>query len=199
MRLIAATKNKGKVTELRAILGELGYDVVTFAEAGFTDQGDVEETADSFEGNARQKALGWQQRCGGAAVIADDSGLEVDALNGAPGIYSARYCEGTDRDRRLKLLGELEGVPMQQRTARFVSAVCCVMEDGSVIEARGTCEGAISTEEQGDHGFGYDCIFVERTTGKSFGLLSESEKDAVSHRGNALRALALKLKEYQQR
>ena len=197
MKLIAATKNKGKVTELRAILGELGYDVVTFSEAGFTDNGDVEETADTFEGNARQKALGWQQRCGGAAVIADDSGLEVDALNGAPGIYSARYCEGTDRDRRLKLLSELEGIAMPQRTARFVSAVCCVMEDGTVIEARGTCEGFIANEEHGDHGFGYDCIFIEQTTGQSFGLLSEAQKDAVSHRGNALRALALKLKDYQ--
>lgn len=193
MQLIAATKNKGKVAELRAILGDLGYEIVTLDEAGF-GAGEVEETGDTFEQNALSKALGWQRLCEGAAVIADDSGLEVDALGGAPGIYSARYCEGTDKDRRDKLLTELSDTPKQARAARFVCAVCCVLRDGTVFCARGTCEGSIAFAEQGTGGFGYDSLFIEKTTGKSFGELTESEKDAVSHRGNALRALAQKMK-----
>ena len=198
MRLIAATGNPGKVKELQAILGESGFEVVTAREAGFEPPQDVEETADTFEGNALLKAMSWHHACSGAAVIADDSGLEVDALDGAPGVYSARYCDGGDREHRQKLLSELSGIPNEQRTARFVSVVCCVLDGGTVISAKGTCEGRILTEEHGDHGFGYDSIFLEKTTGRSFGELTDTEKDAVSHRGNALRKLAQKLERYQQ-
>jgi len=197
MRLIAATKNKGKVTELRAILGELGYDVVTFAEAGFTDQGDVEETADSFEGNARQKALGWQQRCGGAAVIADDSGLEVDALGGAPGVYSARYCgrHGDDEANNDLLLENLKDVPAP-RTGRYVAAIALVRPGCAPIVRRGTCGGEILFERRGTGGFGYDPLF-QCETGETFAEVSMETKNAISHRKRGITAVLEALKEEQ--
>jgi len=130
--------------------------------------------------------------------FADDSGLEVDALGGAPGIYSARWAgrDATDADRIAKLLDAMKDVPDGRRTARFVCAICCVFPGGRTIYSRGECEGVIARAPRGDGGFGYDPVFIENSTGKTFALLSSDEKDSISHRGRALRDFVQKLAEY---
>lgn len=189
MTFIIATNNPKKLIELSRILNPLGIEAVTAKQAGYSLD-EVEETGVTFEENAYLKA---QAACAlsGMPAVADDSGLEVDVLDGAPGVYSARYAgEGaTDQDRNNKLLQALQDVPSAQRTARFVSAVCCVFPDGETITVRGTCEGRIGFEPKGTDGFGYDPIFVTEN-GKTYAELSPEEKDAISHRGKALRLLA---------
>ena len=155
---------------------------------------EVEETGETFAENAFIKAKAASCKTGLPAV-ADDSGLCVDALGGRPGVYTARYAgeNATDDMRMDKLLFELKGVPEDKRTARFVSAVCCVFPDGRKIEAEGKCEGKIAFEKLGNGGFGYDPVFT--VDGKSFARMSDGEKDALSHRGRALELLAKMLKD----
>ncbi len=194
MKFILATKNQKKLNELRRILAPLGHEVISETELDRTLT-EVVEDADTFEGNALLKARS-AMKITGLAAVADDSGLCVDYLDGAPGVYSARYAgEGKDdAQNNAKLLAALEGVPKERRTARFVSAVAVVFPDGREFTVRGTCEGNIATEPSGRNGFGYDPLFVSEKG--CFGLLTDSEKDAISHRGKALRAMVEKLSEY---
>ncbi len=181
---VIATHNLKKKAELERILEPLNITVTT------AELDEVEETGTTFEQNAFLKADAACRQTGMPAV-ADDSGLMVDALNGEPGVYSARYAgEGaTDLDRNNKLLANLKEVPKEKRTAKFVSAVCCVFPNGERIDVRGECPGTIAYQPNGTGGFGYDPIFLVEG-GKSFAELSASEKDAISHRGRALRELA---------
>lgn len=194
LTLVVASGNKKKLNELCRILRPIGVNVVSPAEAGFNMDG-VEETGDTFAQNAMIKAKAGYERSG-MATIADDSGLCVDALDGAPGIYSARYAgEGANDEQRCqKLLSNMQDVPDEKRTARFVSSICCILPD-CVITAEQTCEGHIGYEPKGEHGFGYDPVFYIEN-GQSFAQLSDEQKDAISHRGKALREFAQKLKAY---
>lgn len=189
MKVIAATRNAHKLAELSRILEPMGYQVVSQEE--ICPGIEVEEDGTTFLENARKKALEIFRRTG-LPTIADDSGLCVDALDGAPGIYSARYAddEGAahdDKANNRKLLRKLEGVPMEKRTARFVSAISFVLGEGDLVECEGFCEGHIAFGEQGDNGFGYDPLFL--VEGGSFAAIPGEEKDRISHRGNALRKL----------
>lgn len=194
MDFLVATHNLKKREELQRILGPLGIRVLTAEEAGI-NLSDVEETGATFEENAFLKADSGCRESG-MPCIADDSGLEVDALNGAPGVYSARFAgeHGNDKKNNRLLLEKLQQVPMPQRTARFVSCVCCAFPDGRHFTVRGVCEGRIAFEEHGAGGFGYDPLFLVGE--KTFGELTAEEKDRVSHRGNALRQLAKELPQY---
>ncbi len=191
---LIATHNMKKRDELYRILSPLGIDVKTAEQAG-VEITDVDETGETFYENAFLKA---QSGCreSGMPCVADDSGLAVDYLVGAPGVYSARFAgeHGNDEKNNQKLLKLLRDVPVEERTARFVSVVCCVFPNGDVISARGECEGYIGFEPKGDGGFGYDPLFM--VGDKSFAELTADEKDALSHRGNALRIISEKLKDY---
>ena len=196
MRYIVATHNNKKLNELSRILVPLGIEAVTDRDLGLSLP-EVEENGATFEENAFLKADS-ACRATGLPAIADDSGLCVDALDGAPGLYSARFAgEGaTDAEKIEKLLTALEDVPEEKRTARFVSAICCVFPDGKTLYARGECEGTIAFAPSGEGGFGYDPVFV--TDGNSFAQMTAEEKDAVSHRGRALRAFSKVLETYLQ-
>lgn len=185
MKLVLASKNRHKLAEMQTILGELGLEVVLESEAGVDV--DVEETGTTFEENALLKAKAVME-ASGMAAIADDSGLEVDALHGAPGVYSARY-GGKDSDaaRTALLLENMRDVPQEKRTARFVSAIACALPDGRVVTARGVCEGTILFETRGDNGFGYDPVFFVPELEMTFAEADGARKNAVSHRGNALK------------
>lgn len=187
MKLIVASGNAHKREEIGRILTPLGITVASPEEAGL-NLDSVEETGSTFAENARIKALALYQSSG-FGVVADDSGLCVDALDGRPGVFSARYLgENTSYPEKMRgLLAELEHTPDDRRTARFVSAVCCVLPDGGLLECEGVCEGSISYAPHGSGGFGYDPIFL--VGGKSFAELTPEEKDAMSHRGRALRKL----------
>ena len=187
MKVILASNNKHKLDEIKKILTPLGYDVVSQAEAGVDI--DVEETGTTFEENAALKAQAVYDLTGNA-VISDDSGLEVDYLNGAPGVYSHRYAgeNATDADRCAKLLSELNGVETEKRTARFVCVLCFIDDKGEKLVIRGTVEGIIGTEPKGENGFGYDPVFMYGD--RSFAELSSEEKNTVSHRADALKKFA---------
>ena len=194
MKLILASNNAHKAREFREILSPLGVEVITQREAGCDFE--VDETGETFAENAFLKAEAAMKATGEAAV-SDDSGLEVDALGGAPGVHSARYTgrhEDTDADRRALLMKNLAGE--EHRAARFVSAICCVFPNGDRLDARGTCEGRIATYEKGENGFGYDCMFIPEGETRTMAELSADEKNAISHRGNALREFVRLLKEY---
>ena len=192
MKILIATHNKHKLTEMERILAPMGYEVVTDTDIGIS-LNDVEETGTTFIENARIKA---ESGCkeSGLICIADDSGLCVDALDGAPGVYSARYSgeHGNDEANIVKLLEELKDVPDEKRTAHFMCSICVSFPDGSEITADGKCEGKIGYEKRGENGFGYDPVFM--VGDKSFAELTSAEKDAISHRGNALMALREKFK-----
>lgn len=195
MRYIIATHNRDKLVELSRILEPLGIEAVTDHDLGM-ELPEVEETGTTFAENAYLKAA---SACAatGLPAIADDSGIAVDALNGGPGIYSARYGgpDATDKDRNCKLLGELDGLPPEKRGAHYVCAVCCVFPDGGEpLTAEGRMYGVIGTEERGERGFGYDPLFIV-DSGKTVAELTDEEKDAISHRGNALRAFRDALQE----
>ena len=179
---IMATHNKHKVAELSRILEPMGIHVET------ADLPEVEETGTTFEENARLKALS-ACKTTGLPSVADDSGIAVDALGGAPGVYAARYAgeEATDADRNKKLLEEMKDIPEGKRSARFVSAICCVFPSGEEITVTGVCEGTVAFAPRGKDGFGYDPIFL--VGDRTYAELSPAEKDAVSHRGKALRLL----------
>ena len=187
MRLLAATSNRGKVCELADALAGLGFEVVDLTTAGAAESPAPEETGATFEENALVKAQYYHELTGLVAV-ADDSGLEVDLLGGRPGVYSARYGD-SDADRIARLLAELDGVPMRERTARFVCALALVGENLAETFT-GTCPGRIRHTPAGTNGFGFDPVFTPEGDRRSFAEMSREEKAAVSHRGRALAALA---------
>ncbi|MEY8387647.1 RdgB/HAM1 family non-canonical purine NTP pyrophosphatase [Oscillospiraceae bacterium 38-13] len=190
-KFVLATRNPGKLAEMQAILSGLGVEVVSPAGAGI----EVEETETTFAGNAMLKA---KAVCAatGLPAIADDSGLCVDALNGGPGVYSARYGgEGLDdRGRYMLLLRAMRG--QTTRAAHFTCAVACAFPNGDTLEAEGRCDGAIAFAPMGEGGFGYDPVFLVPEKGKTFGQLTAGEKSALSHRGKALAAFTEKLGTY---
>lgn len=191
--VVFATGNQNKVREVRQILDGLDVEVRTMKEMGITSE--PEETGATFEENAMIKAAAIADAVQDAIVLADDSGLEIDYLNGEPGIYSARYLgEDTSYEvKNAKLIERLEGVPKEERTARFVCAIACILPDGSRFTTRGTIEGYIGWEPAGENGFGYDPIFYVDEYGCSTAQMTPEQKNAISHRGNALRALRLEL------
>ena len=193
MKLVLASKNAHKLVEMKDILSQLGVEVVLESEAGVDV--DVEETGATFEENAYLKAHAVME-ASGLPAIADDSGLCVDALNGAPGVYSARYGgPGLDDAGRYQLL--LENMRGQlDRRCKFVSAICCCFPNGDRVEARGECAGTLAYAPKGEDGFGYDPIFFVPGLKKTFAELSPEEKNAISHRGNALKAFREKLEAY---
>ena len=193
MKLVLASKNQGKLRELREILHAMEVEVLLESEVGVDV--DVEETGTTFEENSRLKAEAVMQSCG-LPSIADDSGLVVDALGGEPGVYSARYGGlDTDAARTELLLKNLDHVPEVQRTARFVSVITCCLPDGRVLSARGECEGMITREARGSDGFGYDPVFLVPALGKTFAELKPEEKNRISHRANALKQFQVQLHE----
>ena len=193
MEFIAATNNPGKMAEMRRILERMGHTVRSQREAGVTLE--PEENGTTFAENARIKARAICEAAG-TATIADDSGLCVDALNGAPGVYSARYGgEGLDDTGRYRLL--LENMKGQMpRTAKFVSVITCCFPNGDVLTARGECPGTIAFAPQGEGGFGYDPVFFVPPLKKTFAQLTAEEKNAISHRGKALEVFQVKLEAY---
>ena len=192
-RIVAATKNQNKVREIRAITDEFGFEIVSRDEAGVPDV-EIVEDGETFYDNSYKKAYEIM-KLSGEITIADDSGLCVDALDGAPGVMSARFSEtGDDKENNRKVLELMKDVPMEKRTARFVSVITMVYPDGKVISAEGKVEGHIMFEESGENGFGYDPMFRPLGYDKTFGELPAELKNSISHRGNALRALREKLK-----
>lgn len=186
-RLVIATNNPGKAREIAKILSDTGFDICSLSD--YLPMSEPEETATTFAGNAEIKALAAANHTGELA-IADDSGLVIDALDGAPGVYSSRFAgEGTtDEERNAKVLELLKDVPDDERTARF-TAVAAVAEPGRIIgTVEGTVEGIITHEPRGTNGFGYDPIFYVKELGKTTAELSPDEKNLISHRGKAFRA-----------
>ena len=192
MKLVLASKNPKKLKEMNEILSALGIEVCLQADVGVDI--DVEETGTTFEENSLLKAKAVME-ASGLPAIADDSGLCVDALNGAPGVYSARYGgEGLDDVGRYRLLLEnMRGMP---RAAKFVSVITCCFPNGDVITSRGECPGTIAFAPQGEGGFGYDPIFFVPKLKKTFAQLTAEEKNAISHRGKALEAFRTELENY---
>lgn len=195
MRIIFATGNAGKIREIKEIMADLQIEVVSMKDAGINIE--IAEDGATYEENALIKARAVAAHAGAEDIVmADDSGLEIDYLNKEPGVYSARYL-GEDTSYRVKnqnLIDRLDGVPDEKRTARFVCAIAAVFADGRKMVTRGTIEGRIGYEEKGEGGFGYDPIFYVPEFGKTTAELTEDEKNAVSHRGRALRAMKEELK-----
>ncbi|MHB8170337.1 MAG: XTP/dITP diphosphatase [Thermincolia bacterium] len=193
MKLVLATNNKGKVKELREILANLPMEISSMED--YPALGEIEENGITFEENALIKARAVAQHAG-LLAMADDSGLEVDYLNGAPGVYSARYAgePKSDQANNTKLLQELEGVPEEKRTARFCCVIALVNPDGREYTASGACEGRINFEPSGDGGFGYDPLFFVDEFGKTFAQLDSPSKNSISHRGRALQQAIIMLK-----
>lgn len=192
MKVILASNNKNKIREMAQILEPFGMEVISQREAGADFE--VEENGTTFRENAELKAAAVFETLN-APVIADDSGLMVDALNGAPGVYSHRYAgeNATDKERCEKLLSELADVPEEKRTARFVCEICFIDEKGERHFFTGKCEGIIGTEEKGENGFGYDPVFY--VGGVSLAEMTDDEKNSISHRGEALRLMKKYLEE----
>lgn len=189
MKMIAATNNAHKLKELKDILNNFGIEVISLKEEGIEIE--IEENGDSFEANALIKAREIY-KITGKPTIADDSGLEVKALQGRPGIYSARYAgvEGSEKDKknREKLLEDMKNIPMKDRKARFCSAIAAVFNENKEIVAKGYIYGSIGFEEKGNNGFGYDSLFiVEESGGHTLAEISEEDKNKISHRANALK------------
>lgn len=191
MKLLVATNNQGKLKEFNKILGELGIECVSLRDMGITAE--VEETGTTFLENALLKAKEIYN-IAKIPTISDDSGLMVDVLDGEPGVYSARYAgEPSDDNRNMdKLLAKLKGEP--NRTARFKSVIAAVFSEDDILVSEGECEGVIIDEKRGDNGFGYDPIFYVEALEKTFAEMTDSEKNSLSHRGNAIRNLKEQLK-----
>lgn len=192
-KLIFATGNQDKMKEIRMILGDLDYEILSMKEAGI--KADIVEDGKTFEENAMIKATAISKMAG-CLVLADDSGLEVDYMDKMPGIMSARWM-GEDTSytvKNAKIIENLDGVPDEQRTARFVCAIAAAFPDGRVITKRGTIEGIIGYEERGENGFGYDPIFFLPEYGKTTAELSPEEKNKISHRGRALEQIKEELR-----
>ncbi|MFH1059705.1 MAG: XTP/dITP diphosphatase [Pseudomonadota bacterium] len=195
MELVLASNNPGKRREIAALLEPLGIRVRTAAELGFLE--DIEETGDTFAANARLKACAVAAALG-LPTLADDSGLEVEALDGRPGVYSARYAGKPHNDaaNNAKLLGELAGLPPARRGAAFVCVMVCCLPDGRVLVTDGRLKGRIGLAPAGDNGFGYDPLFELPERGLTTALLSTADKNAISHRGQALRAMVERIREF---
>lgn len=200
MKIIFATGNEGKMREIRAILADVEADILSMKEAGL--RLDIEEDGDSFAANALIKAravadvLAAENRFHDCVVLADDSGLEIDCLNGEPGIHSARYLgeETPFTVKSRELLRRMEQVPDEERSARFVCAIAAVFADGETVTTRGTIEGRIGYDLKGDNGFGYDPIFYLPEYGRTAAELTDDEKNQISHRSRALACMKDELK-----
>lgn len=203
--IVAATQNRHKIREIEAITARFGMEMIGRDEAGLPDIEIVEDGL-TFEENSYKKAYEIMKLCG-RPTIADDSGLEVDCLGGAPGIYSARFAaidgldggaettaDSDDRDNNRKLMALIKDIPYEERTARFVSVITLVFPDGEVISCRGTVEGHVIPEERGEGGFGYDPMFIPEGHDRTFGELPAELKNSISHRANALKLLDEKLR-----
>lgn len=184
--IVAASRNKHKIEEIEAITKKFGMSIISRDEAGVPPV-EIVEDGETFEENSFKKADEIMKLCG-KITLADDSGLMVDYLGGAPGVYSARFAgeDGNDEKNNDKLLKLLDGVPAKERTAKFVSVITMVYPDGTVLSARGECPGRIITVQTGDGGFGYDPLFVPDGYDKTFAQLTPEEKNAISHRAAAL-------------
>ena len=196
--IVAASRNRHKIEEIEAITKKFGMRIISRDEAGIPPV-EIEEDGQTFEENSFKKASEIMKLCG-QITLADDSGLMVDYLNGAPGVYSARFAgeDGNDAKNNEKLLKLREGVPADKRTAKFVSVITMVYPDGTVLTARGECPGTILTAPAGDGGFGYDPLFVPEGYEKTFAQLTADEKNAISHRAVALVELERLLSEREQ-
>lgn len=194
-KAILASNNKHKLEEIHYILSDFKYNLISMSDAGLVDF-EIVEDGSSFEENSYIKAKAVFDKLG-ITSIADDSGLMVDYLDGAPGIYSARFagepCD--DKKNNEKLLNELKDIPLEKRTARFVSVITIMFATDDYITVRGEAEGHIDFKYQGSNGFGYDPLFIDINTKKSFAQLTESEKNSISHRAKALELLRKKLME----
>lgn len=194
--VVVSSSNHGKLAEIRSALDFGGWRFVAAGELD-AEWPSPEEDGETFEDNARIKAAASHERFGFAA-LADDSGLEVDALDGAPGVYSSRFAGecATDAENNSRLLLALQDIPAEKRTARFRSTIVLIGEDGTETVANGTCEGRIGYEPRGEHGFGYDPLFEpDATPGRTMAELTLAEKNEISHRGDALRRLRSQLLE----
>lgn len=192
MKLVLATGNKGKIREFSVALKKVGYECVSIKDICQVTEPD--ETGSSFAENARQKAMYYMKACG-LPCLADDSGLVVDALDGAPGIYSARYAggHGDDDANNAKLIAELSKTDAEEWSARYVAALCLAYPDGRCVETEASCEGVIIPRAQGQGGFGYDPFFYVPEFEKTMAQLSLDEKESISHRGRAIRQLLILL------
>ncbi len=195
-RIILSSGNKHKVSEIKDILKDMPFEVVSKNDLGYNDF-DVEEDGTTLEENAFKKAIELHKLTK-EIVIADDTGLFVDVLNGEPGVYSARYAgePTSDKNNRVLLLKKLENIPFEKRTAYFKTVIAIVFEDGSKMTAEGKISGVISFEEKGQNGFGYDPLFIVEDSGKTFAEMSEEEKNEISHRARALQNLKKMLRGY---
>lgn len=195
--LVVASSNKHKIDEISKVTKKFDIDVISRDEAGIPKEFDIEENGSTFEENSYIKAKAIMDICG-KPTIADDSGLMVEALGGAPGVYSARFAGEDHNDERNneKLKELLSGVPYKDRRAKFVSVITLVFPDGRKIVARGECPGHIIEEERGNNGFGYDPLFVPDGYGSTFGMLTPEIKNEISHRALALKQLAKELENY---
>ena len=193
-KIVFATGNSGKIKEIQRIMSDAGMEIVTMKDAGI--ELDIEESGSTYEENALIKARA-VAACVDTIVMADDSGLEIDALNNEPGIYSARYLgENTpQKEKNADLLMRLGDTPMEQRTARFICAIAAILPNGEELVVRANMDGHIAHQTQGDHGFGYDPIFYVPQFNKTAAELTEVQKDETSHRGKALRLMKEKLQE----
>ena len=195
MKVILASKNQHKLTELSAILSQLGFEIALESEYGLDI--DVEETGTTFEENSFLKADA-VMKASGLPVLADDSGLMVDALDGAPGVYSARYGhKASDKERTAYLLENMKDVPEERRGAKFVCVITCLFPDGRKIVARGECPGVIARAPHGENGFGYDPVFYLPELGMTYAELPSEQKHAISHRARALQDFCRKYQEVQ--
>lgn len=195
MKVILASKNQHKLTELSAILSQLGFEIALESEYGLDI--DVEETGTTFEENSFLKADA-VMKASGLPVLADDSGLMVDALDGAPGVYSARYGhKASDKERTAYLLENMKDVPEERRGAKFVCVITCLFPDGRKIVARGECPGVIARAPHGENGFGYDPVFYLPELGMTYAELPSEEKNAISHRARALQDFCRKYQQMQ--
>lgn len=194
MQLLIATHNRGKLIEYQAMFGDLPFELVTLDDVGI--QNDVEETGATLAENARRKALAYARQSG-LLTLADDSGLEVDALGGEPGVHSKRYAGAnkTDAERNAFLLAKLHNVPSGQRAARFRCVIAIATPDGNLWETEGTCEGEIAFDARGTNGFGYDPIFHVTERGMRMAELSTAEKNKISHRARAAEKAKVILKQ----
>jgi XTP/dITP diphosphohydrolase len=193
-KLIVASNNAHKVEEIKKILSKYDMEVISLKEAGIDI--DIEETGTTFEENVHIKAQAIRNITNGTMVLADDSGLMVDALKGAPGVYSARY-SGADcdyKENNKKLIKELQGVSDENRNAKFVSAIELIIDDKNIINVVGEVHGLILHEEKGSNGFGYDPLFYYPQLQKTFAEMNSKEKNAISHRGRALEKLEKELR-----
>ena len=195
MKVILASKNQHKLTELSAILSQLGFEIALESEYGLDI--DVEETGTTFEENSFLKADA-VMKASGLPVLADDSGLMVDALDGAPGVYSARYGhKASDKERTAYLLENMKDVPEERRGAKYDCVITCLFPDGRKIVARGECPGVIARAPHGENGFGYDPVFYLPELGMTYAELPSEQKNAISHRARALQDFCRKYQEVQ--